>query len=374
MNIACALASLGRGAPLTLLPVELLLCAAACSSSYDSPLEGYSVASHIDAGDGAADAGAADRRHPPPGPEASAPGDVAAPDPEPYPIVLHHGFSGWKEANLAELNYFYGVAEHLNEHGENQMFETVVEPYHGTEQRAAQLAVQIDDILLETRAEKVNIIAHSQGGLDTRYLISTLGYGDRVATLTTISTPHRGTRVADAALKIVPDWTDWLIDGAADILGDWILDVDSDSDMRASLESLSEEHVKKSFNPANPNDPRVAYFSYAGRSNDMVADEECAGGWYGNPEEIDHIDTLLIPTAQYLKKPGEGVTCPDDTCANDGMVTVQSARWGTFMGCIPADHFDEVGQIAMDKPNSESGYSQRDFYLTVVRRIRDLGY
>jgi hypothetical protein len=27
-------------------------------------------------------------------------------------------------------------------------------------------------------------------------------------------------------------------------------------------------------------------------------------------------------------------------------VTVQSARWGTFIGCVPADHFDEVGQIA----------------------------
>ena len=82
----------------------------------------------------------------------------------------------------------------------------------------------------------------------------------------------------------------------------------------------------------------------------MSAEQECSGGWYDNPPETDHIDTLLMPTAEYLKTPGDGVSCPNDTCANDGMVTVQSARWGTFMGCIPADHFDEVGQIAMENP------------------------
>jgi hypothetical protein len=61
-------------------------------------------------------------------------------------------------------------------------------------------------------------------------------------------------------------------------------------------------------------------------------------------------------------------------CANDGIVTVRSARWGTFMGCFPADHFDEVGQVAMKKPNPESGYDQRVFYENVVQHIREEGF
>lgn len=350
-----------------------LLPGAACSSG--DTAEGFSVVAQADAGD---DAEGRDGWTPKPPVEAStppdAPPDGGPSDPAPYPIILHHGFSGWKEANLSSIRYFYGIVDHLNSLGELQVFETTVEPYNSVDVRAVQLADQVDQILAETGAEKVNIIAHSQGGLDSRYIISTLGYGDRIATLTTVSTPHRGTRVADGVLKIVPDWTDWLIDGAADILGDWILDVDSNSDMRASLESLSEEHVKGTFNPQNPDDPRVAYFSYAGRSNDMYADEECAGGVYENPDEFDHINPLLSITSSFLEVPGEGVTCPDDTCANDGMVTVQSAKWGTFMACVPADHFDEIGQIAMTGPNMESGYYQLDFYATMVQRLRDMGY
>ena len=46
------------------------------------------------------------------------------------------------------------------------------------------------------------------GGLDSRYLIAKLGYGDRrsaIASLTTISTPHRGSAIADVLLRIIPD-------------------------------------------------------------------------------------------------------------------------------------------------------------------------
>ena len=35
------------------------------------------------------------------------------------------------------------------------------------------------------------------GGLDARYLISRLGMADRVLSLTTLGTPHRGTSFAD---------------------------------------------------------------------------------------------------------------------------------------------------------------------------------
>lgn len=323
----------------------------------------------------AADSGARDdrRSEPPAAPwdatvwEAEAT-DAADPGP-PYPIVLHHGFSGWKQINLLGIHYFHEVALALAADGETMVFETVVEPYAGIEVRGDQLAPQIDHILELTGKAKVNIIAHSQGGLDSRFVISTRGYGDRVASLTTISTPHHGTALADRLFDSIPDWTDPLVNAIADAIGRTILDVQSDSDLRGSLESLSESNMLHSFNPSNPDDPRVEYFSYAGRSNDAEGAPDCDGSWLGNdPSARDHIDPLLTLTGSYLEDHGQygGV--------NDGIVPVRSARWGLFMGCFPADHFDEIGQVAKSGPNAESGFSHRELYQQVVRRLRQRGY
>lgn len=51
----------------------------------------------------------------------------------------------------------------------------------------------------------MNIIAHSKGGLDSRYLISGLHMAPYVASLTTICTPHRGSMLADLLMKL-PDF------------------------------------------------------------------------------------------------------------------------------------------------------------------------
>ncbi len=64
---------------------------------------------------------------------------------------------------------------------------------------------RIKEILEETGSDKVNIIAHSKGGLDSRYAISCLGAAPYVASLTTINTPHRGCEFADWLLKNAPD-------------------------------------------------------------------------------------------------------------------------------------------------------------------------
>ncbi|MCQ5134484.1 esterase/lipase family protein, partial [Coprococcus eutactus] len=54
------------------------------------------------------------------------------------------------------------------------------------------IADRIKQIIQETGCGKVNLIAHSKGGLDSRYAISMLGMAPYVASLTTINTPHRG--------------------------------------------------------------------------------------------------------------------------------------------------------------------------------------
>ena len=64
------------------------------------------------------------------------------------------------------------------------------------ENNAEQLKSYIEGVLAKTGAERVNIIAHSKGGLDTRYMIDKLDMGHRVASVTFLCTPHKGSRIA----------------------------------------------------------------------------------------------------------------------------------------------------------------------------------
>ena len=118
-----------------------------------------------------------------------------------YPVLMVHGifFRDWQL-----MNYWGRVPASLKRNG-----ATV---YYGNQQSAravkdsaAELRATILTVLEETGAEKVNIIAHSKGGLDSRYAISCLGMDKHVATLTTINTPHRGCDMVDFLLDKLPD-------------------------------------------------------------------------------------------------------------------------------------------------------------------------
>ena len=335
--------------------VASVLFLAACSA-------GAGVGPSLDGGLGDAspadlgrpiDAGGYDLARPDLGP----PPDLGTPcTGAPYPILLHHGFFGFD--SIGPLNYYYQVAADLRARGET-VVEASIDPIQSSEVRGAELAALIDSTLETTGACKVNVIAHSQGGLDVRYVIGSLGYGDRIASVVTVATPHRGTRVADAVLGLVPGGSQALLDFFAHIVGRVLYSPMEDSDLMASLRSLSQANVS-AFDAANPDDPRVAFYSIAGRSNLDHDDAECGTALWPNPTGNDPIDALLSPTGAFLR--GNVF----DPTVNDGLVTVASAKWGTFLACIPADHFDEVGQIADRGADPISGFDHLDFYERVV--------
>ena len=60
------------------------------------------------------------------------------------------------------------------------------------------------EIIEKEHCEKVNIIAHSKGGLDSRYAISKLGMDEYVASLVMINTPNAGCEFADYLLEKAP--------------------------------------------------------------------------------------------------------------------------------------------------------------------------
>lgn len=265
--------------------------------------------------------------------------------PTKYPIVLAHGFSGFRE--IAGIEYFWGVKDDLESLG-YKVYVTQVDAFNTIEVRGTQLAQQIGDILIQSGSAKVNIIAHSMGGLDARYAITHLGMGDKMASLTTIATPHHGTSIADVALGLMPGNVEQAIDVIAWLAGCTIDGVDYATCKQSAInaaQNLTISYVEESFNPSTPDDPRVKYFSYAGKT-----------GW----GSIDYVDPLLVFPYDIIFLI-EG--------ANDGLVSVESAKWGTFLGEIHADHLDEIGHLL-----GETGwFNHYHFYEDIAGMLKAEG-
>lgn len=292
------------------------------------------------------------------------------PEPEGFaadlPILLLHGFNAGARGTWS----FYKVKEALEQDGHTVRLITVP-PFASVAVRAQALRAQLDETLAQTGAREVNLIAHSMGGLDARYLISTLGYGDRVATLTTISTPHRGSAVADTALKLIPGKLDDVINMLATLWGMTYSEVAQGSEVRQALTALSTDELAR-FNHANKDDDRVYYQSWAGVSSVLGLSnpkdlEACDGKLLGHPQQPDVMNAQLVVGAAAIA-PGLSLV------PNDGMVAVRDAKWGKFQGCVVADHLDEVGQPRKDGPDKHTGFDHVRFYRNIAFDLAALGY
>lgn len=298
----------------------------------------------------------------------------------PWPIILVHGFSGFTD--IGGVDYFYEVADDLRAAGADVTAPSLP-PYDSSDQRAVALADVVDEVLARTRAERVHLIAHSQGGIDSRVLITDLGYADRVASVITISTPHRGSVVADVA-GAAPDgvlnpagrFLGWLLGALEDeppteaawLSGD---DVDAEPDPRlADAFAALSTATRVAFDESHPDPEGVAIFSVAGVTNLLSLEHEaCDGSVWERSDRVDVVDAALAGAGLLLSGSDGGL--PWSPTPNDGLVTVASARWGTFLGCIPADHFDEIGQV-LDDGNLVSGFDHRRFYLRLLEHVRQL--
>jgi triacylglycerol lipase len=110
-----------------------------------------------------------------------------------YPIVLAHGMAGFDEL-FGVYEYWYGIPEALSLGGAN-VFVTTVSQFDSTEVRGEQLLAQVQQIIAITGKSKVNLIGHSHGGLDVRYVAAVRP--DLVASVTTVGSPHKGAALAD---------------------------------------------------------------------------------------------------------------------------------------------------------------------------------
>lgn len=291
----------------------------------------------------------------------------------PYPVVLAHGFFGFEKfAGLDAVTYFYEVKQALAAQGELQIFTPAVDPFNDSTHRGGQLEAEIEKILAQTGHARVNLIGHSQGGLDARVVAH--DRPDLVASVVTIATPHGGTPIADVLLGLVSDpgtqdLVDWLVKQIGYALWD---KAGKKTSIWKPLELFSKAGIA-AFNDKYPDRAAVRYWSVTGRSDFKLAESDC------KPDqpvpfidqwklEVDPVDGLLAVTEAYLDG---GLGQPD---ANDGLVRVKDARWGTFLGCVPADHLDEVGQLFGDSPGLGNSFKHKPLYVELVKYLRAQGF
>lgn len=329
-----------------------------------------------------------------------------------FPILLAHGF------NTSTTNFwrFNDVDELLRDHGHGGGHVALgsVPPFDTPEVRATFLADNVADLLEESGAEKVNLFCFSMGGLDCRHLVSPsagmacadsdddgeldVPCDDVVASVVTISSPNHGSGIADGATGILPDSDrSDAIDFVATLWGKTFSEVAEDSHLVAALESMTEARFEglhdDDLEHVYPKSPKVYYQSWAGFShiaglpNPISSDEEactvevdpdapsqfedvreCDGGrctelrMYRHDDERDKMDALLVGGAAFV---AHGLKATP----NDGVSTVVSSIFGEFMGCYPADHLDQVGQIKDEGTDPDTGFDYQRLYLYIAEDL-----
>jgi triacylglycerol lipase len=237
---------------------------------------------------------------------------------EPAAVVFVHGLLGFSEIHLpfAPITMFRGVAEDQAGSGRALYFPTLP-PVASVAERGTVLAA----FLAKVPEPRIHLIAHSMGGLDSRYLIHYLDPERRVRSLTTIASPHHGSPIAD-----------WTLDTAGPF--QWTIR----PFLHKSLEDLRVGCCAQ-FNIEVPDRPDCAYFSY------------------GAARPVAELPFYLHPFGRRLLAL-EG--------SNDGQVSVDSARWGTYQGTLRADHFEVIGWSTVPADRT----SERPFdHFALFRRI-----
>src|SRR5262249_20210035 len=149
-------------------------------------------------------------------------------------------------------------------------------------------------------------------------------------------------------------------------------DLAAGTDVHATLVSLSEA-AAADFNQSHPDDPRVFYQSYAGVSSvfgirNLSLDSSACDGLLPTGNS-DAMAAQLVPSAVFVSHFADrGETWP-----NDGLVAVESAKWGTFRGCIPADHLKETGKVDPSGPDARTRFDHVRFYRNIAFDLTSAG-
>jgi triacylglycerol lipase len=250
-----------------------------------------------------------------------------------YPIVLAHGLGGFDEL-FGVYDYWYGIPSSLADGGAT-VFVTQVSPLNSPQARGEQLIDQIETITAITGKPKVNLIGHSQGGIDIRYVRAVRP--DLVASVTTVGSPHQGADLADfladnveggSFAEIVLD----LLGGALGTILNLLSGADNPNDASAALQALSAAGMAQ----YNAQYPVGLPSTYCGSGAAVT----------GGIRNYSWTGTGVLTNALDVSDAALGVAALFYDESNDGLVERCSARFGQVIrDNYFHNHLDEVNQI-----------------------------
>lgn len=257
-----------------------------------------------------------------------------------YPLFMLHGI-GFRDYRY--FNYWGRIPGELKRNGATIYYGNH-EAWATIEDNAEFLKQRIMEIVEKEGCEKVNIIAHSRGGLDARYMISSLGMADYVASLTTISTPHHGAKIIDIIYKLPKPLVNF-VGNSFNKNARWM--GDKKPDIFTSSRQLTVSNCEE-FNKRVMDSDKVYYQSFASVMNNIFSDY-----------------ILTIPNLILRFVEGE----------NDGFVSVESSKWGEFKGVLSTKKSRGIshGDLIDLRRNDFEGFDAREKYIEIVSELKNMG-
>lgn len=254
-----------------------------------------------------------------------------------YPIILVHGIA------LREFKFLkaFGKIESTLSDAGYEVYTADTDAFGSIENNAEQLKKTILDVLEKSGAAAVNVIAHSKGGLDTKYMLSNLDMADKVASFTTLATPHQGSVIATHIWHL-PMWIKKPLSFFINLFYKVAGDKNPDS-MKVC------EQLKKHDEPAEINTFTDSVYCQS-YSTKIRKGSDCL--------------LMAVPMAIYNKTDGE---------ENDGMVSESSAKFENYRGeCLDeaVSHTQIVDFFAKRKHRKRI----LNFYLKLCEELSEMGY
>lgn len=260
-----------------------------------------------------------------------------------YPILFVHGVF-FRDNEL--LNYWGRIPSELKVNGAKVFYGNHSSAL-SVEESAHEIFSRVKEIIEDEGCDKVNIIAHSKGGLDCRYAISNLGMDKYVASLTMINTPNKGCMFADYLFEHTSKSFKRKLADSYNFtmrkLGD------KDPDFLSAVKDLTSTNVRD----LNSKMKRIDTVYYKSIGSKL---EKASGGRFP-----------LNLTNNFVKY-FDG--------ANDGLVGEESFKYGddyTFIEPTSKRGISHADIIDLNRENIE-GFDVREFYVQLVSELKDRGF
>ncbi|KAG0267286.1 hypothetical protein DFQ27_008940 [Actinomortierella ambigua] len=335
-----------------------------------------------------------------------------------HPIVLCHGLFGFDKIGPEaiphlQIHYWSGIQKALKKLGA-KVFVARVSRTGAIRRRAEELHQMLTSTV---EGMPVNLLAHSMGGLDCRYLISHIR--DKtysVSSLTTLSTPHRGS-----------PFMDWCRDhfGVGEVqqsdeevmryLGRATAFTAATVTASMAVESSTSEHTASHHHPtgsisstaatttAAPATPSPSPSPSSPQARRLVGNHPISPllerliplldtPAYSNLtttycQEVFNPNTPDDPTVAYysygasagsiplympLGLPWEVIKAKEG--ANDGLVSLSSAQWGQYVETVEADHWDLNNRWRLKLGPTQKPFNAVELYMNIATRLYNCGY